>query len=221
MIFSGGSEGLRLHEGRDKHCRTEEADEIDWSWGVAKKDSQMWRLTSHLWPTKVGVSNCIWADHFAIGAVAKWDLLLLTDYLWYLSISTFYQGARHHLLDLPRRGRRHGVLEGDEIISIFAEEASTCYQVGESDQRFVVLKRSGSHYTLLCTQVIFFQKPDSDYYHFRRTQSLAWRSFVRPSTSSSGGLRLTRRRRALLQRCSQSTTPASQKKGTFTCRWHI
>ena len=46
------------------------------------------------------------------------------DYLWYLSISTFYQGARHHLLDLPRRGRRHGVLEGDKIISIFAEEAS-------------------------------------------------------------------------------------------------
>ena len=31
MIFSGGSEGLQLHEGRDKHCRTEEADEIDWS----------------------------------------------------------------------------------------------------------------------------------------------------------------------------------------------
>ena len=31
MIFSGRSEGLRLHEGRDKHCRTEEADEIDWS----------------------------------------------------------------------------------------------------------------------------------------------------------------------------------------------
>ena len=118
-----------------------------------------------------------------------------SDYLWYLSISTFYQGARHHLLDLPRRGRRHGVLEGAEIISIFAEEASTCYQVGESDQRFVVLKRSGSHYTLLCTQVIFFQKPDSDYQYFRRMQSLAWRSFVRPSTSSSGGLRLTRRAR--------------------------
>ena len=88
-----------------------------------------------------------------------------SDYLWYLSISTFYQGARHHLLDLPRRGRRHGVLEGDKIISIFAEEVSTSYQVGESDQRFVVLKRSGSHYTLLCTQVIFFQKPDSDYQH--------------------------------------------------------
>ena len=37
--------------------------------------------------------------------------------------------------------------------------------MGESDQRFVVLKRSCSHYTLLCTQVIFFQKPDSDYQH--------------------------------------------------------
>ena len=29
----------------------------------------------------------------------------------------------------------------------------TANQVGESDQRFVVLKRSNGHYTLLCTQV--------------------------------------------------------------------
>ena len=39
--------------------------------------------------------------------------------------------------------------------------------MGESDQRFVVLKRSNGHYTLLCTQVSLSAKKDSNDLHLK------------------------------------------------------
>ena len=39
--------------------------------------------------------------------------------------------------------------------------------MGESDQRFVVLKRSNGHYTLLCTQVSLSTKKDSNDLHLK------------------------------------------------------
>ena len=39
--------------------------------------------------------------------------------------------------------------------------------MGESDQWFVVLKRSNGHYTLLCTQVSLSTKKDSNDLHLK------------------------------------------------------
>ena len=59
--------GLQLHGGRDQRRRTEGTDRIVRSRGFVILFSQLVRYRYIL----VGVNNCIWADHFAIGAVAK------------------------------------------------------------------------------------------------------------------------------------------------------
>ena len=63
----GRAGGLQLHGSRDQRRRTEGTDRIVRSRGFVKLFSQLVKYRYIL----VGVNNCIWADDFAIGAVAK------------------------------------------------------------------------------------------------------------------------------------------------------
>ena len=67
LINPGRAGGFQLHGGRDQRRRTEGTDRIVRSRGFVKL---FWQLVRYRY-ILVGVNNCIWADHFAIGAVAK------------------------------------------------------------------------------------------------------------------------------------------------------
>ena len=67
QMSPGRARGLQLHGGRDQRRRTEGTDQIVRSRGFVKLFSQLVKYRYIL----VGVNNCIWADDFAIGAVAK------------------------------------------------------------------------------------------------------------------------------------------------------